>query len=176
MKQGLKNTRAARTPVAEVKSSLIPERTPLAHSLSKVCAQAPAFQDWPANGWTLSDRVRHAFLLPSLELKFESGKNLLPVHQFDFRGVVAATMRAANNVLTSSTLERHLNPETQTRLEDLWRMFHEERGPAPGSEKLPERFLLEKEVAPMIFNPLRRSFLLETWELEQDLKAAGMIP
>jgi hypothetical protein len=128
-----------------------------------------------ASGWSLSDMVIYASLLPSPGLQFRSARNLLPVHQVDSRDGVPSNLLAATYVLTSETLETHLNPGTQMCVEVPWRQFHEERGYARGFEKLPDRFHLEKGVEAVVFKRTRQSFPLEVRELEQDLKAAGMI-
>jgi hypothetical protein len=128
-----------------------------------------------ASGWSLSDMVIYASLLPSPGLQFRAARNLLPVHQVDSRDGVPSNLLAASYVLTSETLETHLNPGTQKCVEVPWRQFHEERGYARGFEKLPERFQLEKGVEAVVFKRTRQSFPLEVRELEEDLRAAGMI-
>jgi hypothetical protein len=128
-----------------------------------------------ASGWSLSDMVIYASLLPSPGLQFRSARNLLPVHQVDSRDGVPSNLLAATYVLTSETVETHLKPGSQMCVEVPWRQFHEERGYARGFEKLPERFHLEKGVEALVFRRTRQSFPLEVKELEQDLKAAGMI-
>lgn len=128
-----------------------------------------------ASGWSLSDMVIYASLLPSPGLQFRAARNLLPVHQVDSRDGVPSNLLAASYVLTSETLETHLNPGTQKCVEVPWKQFHEERGYARGFEKLPNRFHLEKGVEAVVFRRTRQSFPLEVKELEQDLKAAGMI-
>lgn len=128
-----------------------------------------------ASGWSLSDMVIYASLLPSPGLQFRSVRNLLPVHQVDSRDGVPSNLLAATYVLTSETLETHLKPGTQKCIEVPWQQFHEERGYARGFEPLRERFELEKGVKALVFKRTRPSFPLEVRELEQDLRAAGMV-
>lgn len=128
-----------------------------------------------ASGWSLSDMVIHASLLPSPGLQFRAARNLLPVHQVDSRDGVPSNLLAATYVLTSETLETHLKPGTQKCVEVPWQQFHEERGYARGFEPLRERFELEKGVKALVFKRTRASFPLEVRELEQDLRASGLI-
>ena len=128
-----------------------------------------------ASGLSLSDMVIHASLLPSPGLQFRAARNLLPVHQVDSRDGVPSNLLAATYVLTSETLETHLKPGTQKCIEVPWRQFHEERGYARGFEPLRERFELQMGVKALVFKRTRASFPLEVKELEEDLRAAGMI-
>lgn len=175
MKQGRNNTGTEKTAVAEVESSLHSERTPLASSSSKGSGPAPVFQTRLAHDRPVRDMVPHTVTLPLFRLKFPSGTKLLPVQQINSRVGVPSNRLAANCVLSSETLEIHLNPETQTSGADPCRMFHQERGYARGFSKLPECLQLEKRMEPLILNHLHPSFRLEVGELEQNLNAAGMI-
>ncbi len=128
-----------------------------------------------ASGLSLSDMVIYASLLPSPGLQFRSARNLLPVHQVDTRDGVPSNLLAATYVLTAETLELHLRPGTQKCVEVPWHQFHEERGYARGFEKLPQRFHLEKGVEAVVYKRTRQSYPLEVKELEQDLRAAGLL-
>jgi hypothetical protein len=97
------------------------------------------------------------------------------VHQVDSRDGPPSNLLAATYVLTSETLETHLRPETQKCVSVPWLQFHEERGYARGFEKLPDKFHLNHGVEAVIFKRTRASFPLEVKELEQDLRAAGLL-